>query len=151
MAFNFPSYGKFDISTQNYEGRLRYHPFSSGFFIGLSGGYHTVTGQTTRSISISSVTISATANAEIKGMYVVPHMGWFHVAQNGFTIGFELGGYIPLSSQTAVSISSSNPLVNAATATTDYQKLQADAEKVGNQIGGLSLPFLTLLRLGWSF
>lgn len=151
LSLNYSSSGKFNINTKNVEARLRFHPFSQAFFIGVAGGYQAVSGDTARTIAVSSVSVDATASASIKNYYVIPHIGWFNVTASGFTFGLEVGAYLPISAQSSVTITSPNPLVDSATTTPEYQKLQSDAQKFGDQVGSMTLPFLTALRLGWTF
>lgn len=151
LGLNYSSTGKFNIDTRNVEARFRFHPFSQSFFIGIAGGYQEVSGDTDRNITISSLSVAAKATAQIKNYYVIPHLGWFRVSQNGFTWGLEVGAYIPLNTKSTVNVTSSDPLVAQASGTPEYRQLQGDAQRFADQVGGWTLPFLTAVRLGWTF
>ena len=142
---------QFKIGTQNIEGRMRFHPFGGVFFFGLAGGTQTVTGETSRSITASGITVDVTASGNISNTYLIPHLGWLYVAGSGFTLGFELGAYLPFNPNTTTSLSSTNPLFSLVTSTAEFQSLQSDIGKFGNDLGSKQLPFLTLLRIGWAF
>lgn len=151
VQFNYPGLGMFRAETVNLEGRFRFFPFSRGFFVGVAGGYQRVSGETSRSLNYADYSISAAAIGRVKSYYVIPHLGWFSVGESGFTFGMEVGAYIPLSAETQVDITSSNPLISSLASTPEYRSLQNDAQSFGNQLGRFPLPFLTALRLGWSF
>lgn len=139
------------FGTQNFEGRFRFHPFAGTFYFGLAGGVQTITADAVRSVSASGISVAILGSAHVTSTYMVPHFGWMRVAASGFTIGFEAGVYVPFNAKTSVSLTSENPLIALVTSTSEYNNLQADITKVGNDIGNKVLPFVTVLRIGWSF
>lgn len=145
--------GPLKFSTQNYEGHFRFHVFKGAFFLGMLLGSQTFSGETTRTFTISEIatSVDVTGSAKIQSYYVTPHLGWMWKWDSGFTFGFDLGYQIALSSSTTVSVPLADSIAAAASATTAYQDLLHDIEDVGNQLGKTGLPFITLLRFGWSF
>lgn len=152
FAFNY-NFGsdRYKIATQNVEGRIRFFPLGGAFFIGCAAGTQNVTGDTARVITSSGISVDVSAKGEISNMYIIPHIGWFRTAANGFTIGFEAGVYMPMGANSNISLTSTNPLIALVQSTAEYQSLQADATKFGNDVGSMTLPFLTILRIGWAF
>lgn len=145
--------GPISISTQNYEGHLRLHPFSGAFFIGFLMGSQKVFGETARSIAIPqlSTSVSLTGSATITSMYLTPHLGWFWRWDSGFTLGFDVGWQISFSPNTTITVPIPSEVSDYVTALTEYQDLMTDLQDVGNKLGSLGLPMITLLRFGWSF
>ena len=87
--------------------------------------------------------------------YLTPHLGWMWGWAGGFTVGFEMGWQFPLSPQSELNISISDPTLNSLLAqlkqTSQYQSLESDTVKVANRLGKTSIPFITFLRMGWTF
>jgi hypothetical protein len=132
------------VGISNMELQLRYHPWSSAFYVGLGGGNHTVKAERTETISGFG---AVNAEAEVKAAYVSPQIGWLAMWDSGFTLGFQIGAVIP--SGTTTEFTTDAPAL--AQATTEYQQLEADVKDEGDKYGKMTLPYLTLLRIGWLF
>ncbi len=145
------STGHYDLGMSNIEARVRFHPFIGTFFVGVAGGYQAANGETDREMTVSGTPITVTGKAEAKNMYVIPHFGWLVITKSGFTFGFEAGLYLPFSPSSSVMLSSTNPLISQASGLPEYQQMQSDVEKIATDLATLKLPYLTLLRVGWSF
>jgi hypothetical protein len=137
-----------EISSQDL--RVRWHPFASSFFFGVGYGIQTIGLQaTTTSNSTTAVT-----KLKIKGNYMLPHIGWFRVWDIGLTMGFDLG-YLRPSGVTST-LDTDTPGAtqaerDALLASTEYQKSKKDIEAAGKLLGSVSIPYLTLFKIGWVF
>lgn len=145
-------YGSFSLSSPdqvtfkmtNTELGLRYHPFYGSFFIGAMFGSRTVSAAKTETIASTSVN----AQAEVKGNYIAPYLGWtWGGGSSGLFASMDLG-YLSPSSPTTTFTTNAGP---AITGTADYQRLDADVKKGGKDIGETGLPIWTMIRLGYLF
>ncbi len=140
------------LSSENYDIRGRIHPFGAAFFIGVMLGTRKYQAEATRDIPLASgFNLPVTGTLTISSYYVTPHLGWFWVSQRGFTIGVELGCQIPLDPSTNISIPVADTFFPQVRETADYQALVSDINGPALQIGRTILPYLALLRLGWTF
>lgn len=122
----------------------RFHPFQGSFYLGALYGQQNLTGEQTQTISGQSVTVKV----DIKSMYLTPHVGWmWGIADGGLFASMEFGYQVPMSSSTDFSTTAPT----AVQSTAEYIKLDADVRDAGNKIGKTSIPFLTLIKLGWLF
>lgn len=151
VGVNFSSNGyPFSITTANIEGRLRLHPFSGAFFVGVGVGTRNMTAEAKGDVTSSGITVNVTGHCEISNGYIIPHLGWFRTAANGFTLGFEMGAYVPHSPNSAVTLTSDNPLIALVQSTQGYQDLQTSSQNFSNDMASKLLPYVAL-RLGWAF
>lgn len=132
-----------DAEIRNMEIQARYHPGGEAFFLGLAVGSHVVTVTRTESI----LTIPVRGEAEVQTTYLTPQLGWVKTWDSGLSVGFQLGWLIPGNPTT--SFESDAPWLIMLTP--DYADLEREVKEQGDDLGGRSLPFLTLLRVGWMF
>jgi len=130
---------KVNMSGTSYEIVTRYHFTGTSFFGGINLGY--------QDFYVKSVqTTIPGAEYDIKDgakvYYATPHVGWFKAYESGVTVGFEVGVRVPLSKSRYEDKSGPGDL------TPDVR------DKVNNGLDIFStkpMPFITLLRLGYSF
>jgi hypothetical protein len=116
---------------------LRVFPFHGAFFVGLRGGYQSITADTT----LSAANIgSYTESVDVGTWFVNPRIGFLWIWKP-FALGIDAGVQIPLS--TTVSRSS---LLALASPTTDAQITSAT-----NTLGRTVIPTLDLIRIGVVF
>ncbi len=143
-----------ELKLPNYEGRFRIHPFGGAFFLGTIFGWHSLSASASKNITASSISVPTTLIIRLKTFYATPHLGWMWVYKSGFTWGMELGIQLPISPETDVEITTSeafNSLLEIVKTTQEYKTLEKDVQDLGKQIAKTALPFITLLRLGWTF
>lgn len=135
-----------DVSADlsNYEISGRYFPWNGSFFAGLAFGNHIVKAEKTEVIQGQNVTIKAKVDAN----YVTPQIGWHWSTDWGLTWGFEIGAVASLGADAKVEEGSNNPLI---TNDPEYIQNKKDAEALAKDFGDKTLPYLTLLRLGYQF
>jgi hypothetical protein len=165
FSFGF-STGKFEltggddvkIQIANWDLRGRWHPFQGSFFVGAAYGSQNVVAKASKDVKFKTngieTEVPATVQLELKNNYLTPHLGWFAVWDVGFTMGFEIGAQVPMSSKTNLEVGFDNvsPSQEAAVKDTDeYKKLEDSVEKAGDMMGKTTIPYITLLRLGWLF
>jgi len=154
-GLNVPLQNGITLGISNAELRGRWHPWGGSLFVGAMLGGQTIYGKGSRSITVTPV-YSPMINAEAKvtGAYLTPHFGWLWIFGSGFTLGFELGLQLPLSSKTTITTSSKDPLaaefMTVIQASPEYQKLESDIEEGANKIGKLKIPY-SAFRIGWMF
>jgi hypothetical protein len=130
---------KVSMSGANIEAVSRYHFKGKSFFGGFNAGYQNFSIESKqRSIPGSDYDIKD----GVKVFYVTPHVGWFKRAGSGFTIGAELGIRVPLSTKRYTERSGPGDY------TPEVRKAVDDGMEL---LAKKPLPFLTLLRLGYSF
>lgn len=128
------------VSFQGYnvEGVARFHPFKGSFFLGGNLGY-----QDFRVNTVQKLGVPYEINDGIRSVYVTPHIGWYKVYSCGITIGSELGAQFPLSSKR---------YTDRVSGEGSYNPDAQDAVDKGLKILGKNvLPYITLIRLGYSF
>ena len=136
------------VSLTHYEAAVRFHPWAGSFFMGMAAGQQSLKAKSSDSTIVSGQTVTAEAN--VTSTYYTPQLGWHWSWNSGFQLGFELGAQLSGSSKTDFSSNASSFGVTESNST-DYAKLAKDARDKGDQIGKATLPYLTLLRLGWLF
>lgn len=142
-GFSLKPESKIEATFSNYEIRGRLHPFAGSFFLGLGLGTQSIKIKATDSISSTNVDL----NLDIASTYMVPHIGWLTVYSFGLTFGFDIGTVIPSGVKSTVT-SNANSTIQAQS---EYQKLKSDAQSAGDKLGKTSLPYVTLLKVGWLF
>ncbi|MCX6116687.1 MAG: hypothetical protein NT027_04040 [Proteobacteria bacterium] len=147
-----------DVGMKHYDLRFRYHPGQGSFFVGLGFGQHTLIGEKNRDIVIShnsaNVTVPTKLKLTAKSNYVTPHVGWFAVWDAGFSIGLDVGALVPISPSSKAEASFSNLPAGAEDTINndaDYKKLLSEVEDSAQTYTKKTIPFLTMMRLGWMF
>jgi hypothetical protein len=139
--------------------RGRWHPWAGAFFLGAALGFQRVHGTATEPIAYTqsgiTQTVNVTADGTINAAYVTPQFGWMWVFSGGFTLGFDFGILVPISPRTQIDLVADSALGNTAIdivrSTASYQELESRVDDVGNRVGKLNLPYVTVLKLGWMF
>ncbi len=150
------SKGALDITS--WDAFARWHPFAGSFFLGVAYGHQDLSGTYKDDVTITSGAASATMPAEVdvdvKGSYFSPRLGWFAVYNSGLVLGFELGAQIPVSPSVKVEevVTGISPAQQAAIeGTQDYKDLHKKADDAARIIGKKTLPYVSLLKIGWMF
>ena len=123
----------------NFEVTSRYHFSRTSFFGGFNLGY-----QVFRVHTIQNTIPGGNYDIidGVKVIYATPHIGWLKVYVSGFSIGSELGLRIPLTSSR----------YTEKTGPGGYSPDVGDSVNHGlDALAKKPLPFVTLLRLGYSF
>jgi hypothetical protein len=137
-----------DVKLENLELALRWHPFAGAFFVGGLLGNQKITAVKTELVTDGIVSANVTGTAEVKSNYLTPHLGWFWgMDDGGFFVSFDIG----LQTPSGVSTTFSSDVPAALQSHADYVQLEADVKDEGNKVGNMSLPYMTLLKLGWMF
>ncbi len=147
-----------DVGMKHTDLRFRFHPFGGSFFGGVAVGQHTLIGEKKRDITLTvnsqPVTVPAALKLTAKANYVAPHIGWFTIWGPGFTMGLDIGWLVP-SGATAKSEATFANLPpgeeQAARNSPEFIKTQADLEDSAEAYAKKSMPFVTMLRVGWMF
>lgn len=142
-GFSFKPESTTSASFSNFELRGRWHPFYGSFFLGLGMGSQSIKVQATDTINSTNVVL----DLDITSTYMVPHIGWLSVYSFGLTFGFDVGMIVP--SGVKSKLSSNAPTI--VKSTSDYQKMEDDILASGDKLGKVSIPYMTLLKVGWLF
>lgn len=129
---------------KNQEIVARYFPWQGAFFAGLGYGKHEIKASKEETVQGQSVTIEA----KVKADYLVPQVGWHWATSWGLTFGFEVGILASMGSTAEIDPGTTNPVVINDP---EYQSMKKDAEDLAENLGNKTLPYLTLLRLGYQF
>lgn len=147
-----------NLGSTNIEGRIRYFLWKKSFFIGSSLGWQSLTAEATKDISVTvgptTTAVPTTVKVTVNSLFVTPHIGWFIVYDSGFTLGFEVGAQFPISPASSLDVSTSSQyalLLDLAKQTDTYRTLDSDINDAAKKVGKLILPFVTILRIGWTF
>ena len=132
-----------ELSISSIELQFQYHPWATPFYVGLGAGNHVL--KADKTVDVSGTT--AKASVEVNASYLTPQIGWIKTWDSGFTLGFKAGWLIPSGSTSDVS--SDAPASVQATA--EYQSAAKDIKDQADKYGSSSLPYVTLLQLGWLF
>lgn len=116
---------------------LRVFPFKGAFFIGLRGGYQSISAETT--LSAANVG-SYTESVDVGTWFVNPRIGFLWVWKP-IALGIDVGVQVPIST----TVSRSSLLAVAS------PSLDANITTATNTLGRTVLPTLDLLRLGVVF
>ena len=162
FGFGF-STGKFKVKSKatefqfaNWDLRARWHPWQGSFFLGAAYGQQDLFLQSSQDLKISAngvdLAVPTTIQIDVKTNYLTPHLGWFSVSDWGFTIGFEIGAQIPLSTKDDLAIGFENVSASqeaAVKATDKYKDAKKKVDDASKLFGKQIFPYITLLRLGW--
>ena len=127
------------MKGDNIEAVSRYHFNKKSFFGGLNAGYQDF------SIESAQNTVPGQdyqIKDGVKVFYLTPHIGWFKVYASGFTIGSELGVRVPVSTKRYTERSGPGNYNN------EIRKVVDDGLDI---LATKPLPFITLVRMGYSF
>jgi hypothetical protein len=142
--------GDVSAGISSYDLRGRWHPFMGSFFLGLAYGTQKISVEAKDTVN----TFETIVKLDIKSAYLMPHIGWLAVWDSGFTLGFDLGMIMPSGVSTTLSTdipSATASQKDAVVTSSDYLKLKKDAESSGDKLGKTSIPYITLLKIGWMF
>lgn len=128
--------------------RARYFIFHRSLFAGLGFGRQNVYGEQTKTIAVNSVDYSVNAKVKITGTTFFPHVGWRWQWRSGFTLGVEVGAQFAAGTSTTFETNISDATVLASSAYLDVKK---KVEDTGNDYGDRTLPYLTLIQVGYMF
>lgn len=150
-AFSMGSYtlplGFATLGINNWDIRGRWFPWQGSFFLGAAYGNQSLWAEIKKDILVSGQKANTKMKMEVETTYLTPHLGWFATWDSGFTMGFELGYQMALSSKAKdIKVTTDEPTV---TTTSDFEKQQKDVKKAAEDFGKKSVPYITLLRLGW--
>ncbi len=144
-----------DVKISNQEIVARLHPFASSFYLAAALGNHSIDGAGTATYSQAPLSqpITTTITNKITANYVKPHIGWLWRAPFGLTWGMDLGVLIPNSSKTtldegSIKNDSNYPLLAS---TSEYKANKQKIIDASESIGSSTLPYWTLIRVGWLF
>ena len=127
------------MKGDNIEAVSRYHFNGKSFFGGINAGYQDFRVESAQN-TIPGAGYKITDG--VKVFYITPHIGWFRVYASGFTIGSELGVRVLVSTKRYTEHS------GPGNYTPDVRKAVDDGMKF---LAKKPLPFVTLLRMGYSF
>lgn len=117
------------------EGIVRWHPFRGAFFLGLGLGQQTLSAEAFDLGASSNIKVSLTSFAS------TPYLGWmWGLANRGFYTCIEFGAQISSDSKTSIT-----------TSLTSNNQTYIDTVEQSNKYGNLTLPVMTLLRIGYLF
>lgn len=146
------------VSEFNLDIRGRWHPFGGALFLGVALGTQKFAGTTNQTFNITTPVAAAVPlkiEAAVKSIYVAPHVGWMWWFNPGFFMGLELGAQIPVSPSSELTVTATDAsqaaLVDTAKATADYIKAESDARELANKAANQTIPYITLLRVGYLF
>lgn len=123
---------------------LRWHPFAGSFFVGAGIGQMALSSEASQTIGTESVTakVALTANT------LTPTLGWmWGIGDGGFFAGLDVGMQTPSGSKGELTSNADASVQSTA----EYQQLVADVDEQGEKFGEMSLPVMTLFRLGYLF
>lgn len=150
--------GGVDVGMRHADVRFRYHPWEGSFFGGIALGQHMLTGEKTKDVKLSYAgsdhLVPTKVKVKAQANYVAPHIGWFAVWDPGFTIGMDIGWLVPMNATSSVDVSASNLPAGAQQELekdAEYTKAKADVEDAAEGGAKKSLPFISMIRVGWMF
>jgi len=133
------------IKVNSYDGGLKVFPWRRAFFLGLLFGQITMTGTTSKDV----LGYTVTGTAEVKRMFLTPHLGWRWTWNNGFFLGMELGVQLVMGKlKTTLSSNITEPIVLESA---EFKKVESDIKTEVEKYGKLPLPHISLLQIGWYF
>jgi len=149
-TIQIPTYGV-GVGYNNVSLKLKAYPFRGAFYLGVAYGIRNLVGSKTDSLSVSGVSTSVTVSSSVRTLYWGPHLGWKWVRASGFFMGMELGVELPISVSTATPTTS--PAIDSSTP--GFSNLQSQVTSgvttLGNQLGNIPFPMVTLLQFGYLF
>ncbi|MCX6127428.1 MAG: hypothetical protein NTV34_22130, partial [Proteobacteria bacterium] len=150
--------GGVDLAMRHTDIRFRYHPFGGSFFAGVAVGQHTLIGQKGRDIAVTYNSVKSTVPTKVKvtakANYVAPHIGWFAIWEPGFTIGLDIGWLVPSGAKSTTEATFTNLPAGAEDtirSTPEFAKATSDVDDAAMSGAKKSLPFLSMIRIGWMF
>ena len=127
------------MAASNVEVVSRYHFTGAAFFGGFNLGYQDFSVNSKQN-TVPGAEYDITDG--VKVYYATPHIGWLKAYGSGFTLGFELGLRLPLSTSRYTERSGPG----------DYDPSVRKTVNDGmDLLAKKPMPFLTLIRLGYSF
>lgn len=132
-----------DVSAKmtSWDLRARLHPFRGAFFLGAAYGNQDLTGR--RSENILGTSQSTTL--KISTTTFTPHIGWRW--GDRFVFGIDLGVQLSLKHKNTLTTTASG----AQQSDPAYTQAINDLNKIADDIGSATLPFITLLHFGFMF
>jgi hypothetical protein len=144
------------LQIAHWDVRARWHPRTSPFFVGLACGEQRLVGRAEDTLSpkLGDVELRVQTSVQVTAttVYLTPHIGWFEMAAGGLTIGAELGAQVPVGSRTSTEAAFENVApsqVAAIKRTKEYSDFEKKVDDARKLLGSTTLPYVTLLRLGW--
>ncbi len=129
------------VKMNSWDVRARLFPFQGAFFLGVAYGKQDLTG--TRSENILGT--AQTTTMKISTTTLTPHIGWRWGSR--FVWGFDLGVQLaPSHKNTLTTTASAGQQSDPA-----YTSAVNDLNKVADDIGSATLPFITALHFGFMF
>lgn len=113
------------LSSWSLETAVQLFPFRGSFFLGTAVGL--------MSLSASAATQAGAVTLDVTSIYVTPRLGWLATWDSGFTLGFDMGAQVPLTSAVGV---------------TGPSQAASNLESVSRLLATTPLPTVAL-RLGW--
>lgn len=113
------------LSSWSLESAAQLFPFRGSFFLGTAVGL--------MSLSASAATQAGAVTLDVTSIYVTPRLGWLASWDSGFTLGFDVGAQVPLTSSVGV---------------TGPSQAASNLESVSRLLATTPLPTVAL-RLGW--
>ena len=157
-SYDVTQIDKANVKIKSWDIFARWHPLAGNFFIGGAYGHQDMKGRFEDDVFLTlngfPTTVPARVDAEIKSNYISPRFGWMGVYPSGLTFGFEIGVQVPMSPDTKVDATipgTSGAEEAAVKATADFKDLKKQADDAVNIFGKKTIPFLTLLKVGWLF
>lgn len=157
------SFGRFksemsdiEFEIRNWDLRGRWHPFGGSFFLGAAYGSQGLVAKFEDNLETTmsglELEVPTTLRLGVDTNYLTPHLGWFAVWDSGFTMGFEIGYQMALSSDSELQVAfkdTSTAQEDALKISDEYKKNKKDVEDLAESLGKTGVPYITLLRLGW--
>jgi hypothetical protein len=147
-----------DVEMRHVDIRFRYFAHSTSFFYGLGFGQHVLTGKTKSNISATIADQPRVVATQLKlraqSNYVLPHVGWFAVWEPGFTIGLDIGALLPMGPKSSfeANFSGVQPAEEETLrSSSNYTKEKKNLEDATEAVAKKTLPFVTMMRVGWMF
>lgn len=139
-----------------YETHGRWYPWQESFFFGAILGHRVLhirgneeSGLTKRSRSFD---LEVEGDITLRTSYVTPHVGWHSRWGSGFLLGTDVGWQIPFSSQGRANARLTDDVVDDALRDTkSYGEVVRLLKTGSKKAAGLSLPYWTIVRVGWIF
>ena len=136
--------------------RAHWRPFDGAFFMGFALGIQNLSATATKSIPVPTVgSLNTNVALKLTSFYLTPHLGWEWVTSGGFAFGLDFGWQFPFAPSTTVTVTSDQTLtqsvLNLIEQTAEYQSLNSNVSDAGDKIGKISIPYITVLRLGYFF
>lgn len=144
------------VQVQEWDFRVRYHPFLGDFFVGIASGVMNLKfeAQKKASTTANGQTINGVvaSTSEIRSKFINPHIGWITREDSGFTIGFELGLNIPIKSSSSFKSEALDSALDSELKEDDeFKEQKKDLEDLVGKVEKTVIPYINFLRIGWLF